>query len=524
MVDRWTSTSVPCTGGLVLNIDALTQGSLFMGTARVLQNFEPAIDGGYRRINGYIPYDSASVPSAGTGPVLGVKVALGGVFAVRKTSTDNAIYYSTGSGWGSKLNSTARTGNVLKARAISYAIVKPTVVFTDGFNPAWKYDGTETVINGTGAPADPKYSAIFVNRLVLGGYSANTSAVSISAPNDDTDFDGGDGAIELNAGDEVTGLITFREILYILCKNSIKKLVGSSLDDFAVENVTLRIGCISHDTIQEVGGDIVFFSTDGFRSLAATERIGDIELGLISTQIQPIVTPILGQALDESKFSSCVIYKKSQYRVFINNDSYSEQDNPGFIGRFEGNVKQQVTDNSTALPYEWATIVGIKPSCADSAFENGQEYSIFGHPTDGKVYRMEQGSSFNGTAIQAVYRTPDITYISDKADSTMRKVFQKLTLYSQVEGNVAFTASLKLDREAVNVLQPDSVGISQAGTTATYGGAIYGTDTYGEITYPVFYTNLIGSGFTGAFVFTSSDSAPFRIDSFTVQLANKGQR
>lgn len=526
MVDRWQSTPIKCTGGLVLNQDALTQGSLLMGSARVLQNFEPSLDGGYRRINGYTTFDSTIVPGTGTNPVLGVCVAIGGVYAVRKLVNDNAIYFSSGTGWSAKLNAGARNGAVTKARGIAYAFTAPVVVLTDGVNYAWKHNGAaETVINGVGAPTNPKYAAAFVNRLILAGYSSNTAAISISAPNADTDFTGASGAIEISVGDEITGLMTFREVLYIFCKHSIKKLVGSSATDFAIQNVTLKVGCIGHDTIREIGGDLIYLATDGFRSLAATERIGDLELGLVSTQIQSLVSPFLGQALAEYQFSSCVIYKKSQYRVFINNTSYTETDNINFIGKFEGRAATSTTSNATALSYEWATLVGIKPYSVDSGFENGQEYSVFGHPTSGYVYRMEQGNSFNGTAINALYRTPDITFISDKTDTTMRKVFQKLTIYSQVEGDLMFSASLKIDREGSNILQPAAIALSQTGTTVTYGAAIYGTSAYGSLAYPVFYTNLIGSGVTGAFVFSCTDtSAPFKIDSFTVQLAAKGQR
>jgi len=49
-----------CQGGLVLN------RSTFMmqpGEALELQNFEPDIEGGYRRINGFSKYVSAIVPS-----------------------------------------------------------------------------------------------------------------------------------------------------------------------------------------------------------------------------------------------------------------------------------------------------------------------------------------------------------------------------------------------------------------------------------------------------------------------------
>jgi hypothetical protein len=46
-------------GGLVLDKDAFT---LPPGTAIQLQNFEPDINGGYRRINGFTKFNSNIVP------------------------------------------------------------------------------------------------------------------------------------------------------------------------------------------------------------------------------------------------------------------------------------------------------------------------------------------------------------------------------------------------------------------------------------------------------------------------------
>ncbi len=75
-MDRWTSIPVSCQGGLVVDIDSLLQGTQFLGTARKLQNMEPDIAGGYRRMNGYTPYDEDEVPGTANSPVLGVKIML----------------------------------------------------------------------------------------------------------------------------------------------------------------------------------------------------------------------------------------------------------------------------------------------------------------------------------------------------------------------------------------------------------------------------------------------------------------
>ena len=58
-----------------------------------------------------------------------------------------------------------------------------------------------------------------------------------------------------------------------------------------------------------------------------------------------------------------------------------------------------------------------------------------------------------------------------------------------------------------------------------YGVAVYGTDAYSGLTYPVFKNNLVGSGFTVAFQYSATDSnPPHRIDSYQITFARKGRR
>ena len=53
MADNLRTFATPCMGGLVVNQDPLTQGSQMAGSALRLINYEPALNGGYRRISGY---------------------------------------------------------------------------------------------------------------------------------------------------------------------------------------------------------------------------------------------------------------------------------------------------------------------------------------------------------------------------------------------------------------------------------------------------------------------------------------
>ena len=52
-------------GGLISNMSPLQQGLQMPGSARILRNFEPSIEGGYKRILGYDKYDQDIIPPYG---------------------------------------------------------------------------------------------------------------------------------------------------------------------------------------------------------------------------------------------------------------------------------------------------------------------------------------------------------------------------------------------------------------------------------------------------------------------------
>lgn len=520
--DSWTSVVVPCGGGLILNIDALTLGTKAPGAALTLQNFECSIEGGYRRISGYTKYDSAVVPGTTNNPVLGLCVALGGVFAVRKLVADNAIYFSTGSGWGTKLNAAARNGSVTKVRGITYSLgAKPVVTLCDGVNYAWKYDGTtETTLNAAGAPTNPKYAAFFFNRLILAGYG-DGNKITFAAPNTDSDFAAINGASETNVGDIIVGIATFRSTLVIFCKKYIVQVTGegTTASPFVFTQVANSLGCISGDTIQELGGDLIYLAADTFRSFAATARINDVELSSVCNQIQPLVRPILQNGYTADQYSTCCVRRKDQYRVFINDPNNIQADTIGLIGRLKDTQSTIVNPRNN---YEWSTMLGIKPYCAASDYTNNVEISVIGDPTSGYVYQLESGNTFDGTTINAAYRSPDLTF----DDATLRKVFQKITILGRVEGNFTTTLNLLLERgDTTSTIQPSNISFSSMGATSVYGSAVYDTAKYGQFATPSFKSNLIGSGFLGAFQFTSNDTnAPYVISAYQIQFSLKGRR
>ncbi len=514
-MDRWQTQVVICEGGLIEDQAALLLGTVKEGAATTLINYEPALEGGYARVAGYTKYDDSAVPGLSTSPILGTIPAFGGVLAARENVAETSVdvYFSTGSGWGSKINTANRSTSAAKYRMNRYSLTEEVVILTDGFSPALKYNGTtDTLINGTGAPTAPKYSELFSGRLALAPASTDSS-VALSSATSDTDFDGVNGAIEINVGDRVTGLKTFRNELYIFCENSIFKITGNTSATFSLQAVTRSIGCLSEDTIQELGGDLIYLAPDGLRSIAATANIGDIDLGLLSRAIQPSIRQKLNTNPSEDAFTSTVIRKKSQYRLHVYDSSISDEDATGFLGKLSG--------AASGIGYEWAKLQGINVYSAGSQYDSSTEVTVFGHPSNGYVYLLESGSDFDGTAVSSVYESPDITF--DEPD--LRKVLYKVAVNMQVAGELDVSLNLLFDNKSEDILQPGPIVITQLGEVPTYGTAIYSTSVYGSLTLPTFRKNLVGSGYTASFRFASTNNDPVhRIDSYTIQYALKGRR
>ena len=99
----------------------------------------------------------------------------------------------------------------------------------------------------------------------------------------------------------------------------------------SLQPVTREIGCLNGHTIQEVGGDIIFLGPDGLRTVAGTEKIGDVELGTISRQVQPRFEGLT----DVDEFDSVVIPDKTQYRIFFSNANITRSNTTGVMLQLE---------------------------------------------------------------------------------------------------------------------------------------------------------------------------------------------
>jgi len=559
-----------CEGGLVLNRSTFLMQP---GEALVLENFEPDVEGGYRRINGFRKYVNQIVPQTANSTE---KVLMSVRFADRAVAARGERIYSAGSTELSQkiLSTTSMSGSgtlnvdstagfassgtlLINSEEFTYTGITSTTftgvtrstssttaanhAIDDAVSENWtqrdtsrtsadkydferfNFDGNEKLIcvDGANAPvvfnssmtatdvsestvAGSKFVAAFRNHMFYAGKSTTASTIVFSEPFDEDGFNSGDGAGSINVDDTIVGLKVFRDNLFIFCENRIFKLTGSALANFAVEPVTRNIGCVNGNTIQEFAGDLIFLGPDGLRTVAGTARIGDVELGTISKNVQSLFD---ANITDSSIFESVVIPDKTQYRIFFTKDTVSAKRTKGVICVMKGDG------------FEFAESLGIKPSCSDTHVEAGDVIVIHGG-FDGFVHRQEKGNSFDGTAILGRYRSPDLNF----GDVGVRKTMHRVILNYKPEANISADLLLRYDNDSVGASRPAAYSLTTATVGAQYGTAVYSTSSsttqfvYGGGSQPLVRQPVEGSGFTVALkVDDSGESPPYSLKGFQLE-------
>ena len=379
------------------------------------------------------------------------------------SEVDKTIYfYGTGTNW-TKIGTSTAT-NTLKSRHFSFNFTgTEKTLFVDGKGYPGIYESaanTMTFMSSSDSTdiEGSDNAVIFKNTA----FFAKGHNIFFTAPATIDDFNVANGAGSINVANDITGMIVFREQLIIFTTDTIKRLVGNTASDFALEPITDKIGCINSDTIQEFGGDIIYLSPDGVRLLGATDRIGDFALDVASDNIVNDAKEFIAQT---DKFCSVLIRNKAQYRIFAYLPTLDKTRSRGLIAtKFIAQGGEGVS---------WSTTRGIKANVADSTYSGSAEVIMFAND-DGFCYEMDSGNSFDNEKIEAIYESPYMPI----TDSQLRKTLYKLTLYAEPTGQMNLDVNFNLDFDSSNntsVVQPPKITISTAGTattTAVVNGAV----------------------------------------------------
>jgi len=526
---------ISCRGGLNTNLNQLEMLRQ-PGLATKLRNFEVDPDGGYRRINGFTQFGDTRPNS--DEDVLGISVYGDGVIVCSGTD----IHFSIdGSTWiqinkssvaNGGDNYTTFTGRTALARTgqgqCSFALFEGAtydygeLIIADGANKLYSFrmEGTgalttrtffayEITVDGTNGV---KYITNHDHHLIAAGVENNLNTVYYSAYNRPDDFTGtGSGAVVIS--DQIQGIRGFRTDLIVFAKNSIHKLINiNDPNNIRIDPITENVGCLSGYSIQEIGGDLLFLSPDGIRTVAGTARIGDVELSSVSRQIQSIIGDI-ANSINTFTIDSCVLRSKSQYRLFYTDKTLGSNVSKGIIGTF------------TANGFEWAETLGIQAMGLTTGFDVDGIEKAFHGDKDGYIYNHDTGNAFNPEGVEAEivseYQTPNF----DFGDIGTRKTIKYVRISVSPEGECQPTLRMRFDYEDPNIPQPQDYTLDSIPLPAIFGSAAFGTATFGAANDPMFRQPVEGSGNTISFRIRSEDvKAPYAINGLYIDYMPSGRR
>lgn len=301
----------------------------------------------------------------------------------------------------------------------------------DGVNRGFEFDGTDysyTPIS-TGMTSDiPTHVAAHKMHLV---YSFAGGSVQHAAPGLPYVWSVVLGASEIGVGNEITGFARqagsdASAALAIYTRNRTYILYGNGVSTWNLIPYREELGAYS-GTIRDVGFTI-FLDDRGITSFEAAQSFGNFSHAVITERVKTWLAAQRTKVL-----SSCIVRDRSQYRLFFN-DQYA------LYVTFRGKKIAGIT----------RVYLGHQVKCVWSSEESDGSESIFFGSTNGMIYQMERGTSFDGGAIDYFLR---LSYDAMKSPRTL-KAFKEAMIELSGTGYASFGFSYVLGYADPEISQP----------------------------------------------------------------------
>lgn len=249
----------------------------------------------------------------------------------------------------------------------------------DGVNRAFEFDGTTLVPISTGmSPDAPNHVAFHKQHLFL----AFKASLQFSSTGDPYKWSPVLGAGELAMPEPITNLLPLpgdqtSGALAVYSRNTTSILYGTSSSDFQLATYNNGTGALSYTT--QTLDQLYALDDRGVMSLQTSLNFGNFVTSALTMQIRPFIASRLNLAT-----ASAVNREKGQYRLFFSDG------NGLYITMFNG--KQL---GSMPVQFPNAVLVACEGENADGTS------AVFFGSSNGFVYQLDKGSSFDGQPISA---------------------------------------------------------------------------------------------------------------------------
>jgi hypothetical protein len=323
--------------------------------------------------------------------------------------------------------------------------------FTSRTGRAFEWDGTILAPIRTGMPEAtdlPQHIAFHRNHLFLTFDGGSLQNSSIGSP---LEWDAITGAAEIGFSQDITALLSdTRDSLVVGGVQKIGYLTGSSSSDFNLASITESSGIIE-GTIAAMASPI-FMDDMGLRDLQASQVYGNWNIGTITQMVEPL---LLSKKAGGILPAGCIrVRSKAQYRLFLSDDT-------GFfvyLGR--------------KSPEIMTFTLGFSPVAFHSGRDSQGQEVLFLGSSDGMVYQMDAGTSFDGDPISAFVR---LSWLN-QGNSMQKKRYHR----ARLEGSPATTDTVIRVAADFSYASSDVPSLPEATSTMYGAGGFWDTASWDE--------------------------------------------
>lgn len=350
----------------------------------------------------------------------------------------------------------------------------------NGVGAGFEFDGTTFVPIRTGMATDtPTRIAVYRNHLF---FAFPHGSVQHSSPGEPTGWEAILGASEIGIGSDVADFIANIDSLIILGEHGIFALTGYDVSDWQLGTITREAGALPF-TGQHIGSGL-YLDNRGLRSIEATQRYGNFAMGTMSQAARKTMRrKALAGAMP---LASAIVRTKNHYRLFYDDGTGLSF----YLGR--------------KFPEPMYFDLG-KVVCCISSNESADDVErIFFGSTDGMIYQLDAGTSFDGAAIEAFCQ---LAYTHMKSPGLLKRVF-KVDIEAVASAGTSIGIAVEYDYS-----RNEQSEASTATAEAEGAGGLYGVTSWGEFYWSSPTENILSAEIEGqgrnASVIAYSNSALF---------------
>lgn len=370
-----------------------------------------------------------------------------------------------------------------------------------GVGRAFEWDGSVFAKINTGLSVSldkPTHVGVMSEHLLLG---YRQGSIQISETGNATQFKATGGAGEITLGSEVRGLISNASTsTIILGKDRIAYLSGTDTTNFVMRSITDDAGAVEWSS--QLIGTPIYMDARGLRRLNTTEQYGDWKMGTMSQIVRPLFESMAERSVQV--VASTRVRSRGQYLVFFDDKTalnvYLERKNPEFM--------------PLRLPFE--------ASCATDGERADERELILVGDSEGFVYELNRGRSFDGVGISAALRLVFDNIGSPNDD----KRFHSFRVHADAPDGASIKWSLDFGYGNPRRTPQPSTNGDLIGSGAFWGGADWGDFNWDVAIQEALhgYVDGLGTNYSAGFVTRDLVERDHTLTSTTMMYTRRRQR